>query len=87
MEFSRLQGDQTATHTGVGSLSLLQGIFPTQKLNRGLLHCRQILYQLSDQGNPEYWNGQPIAPAVDLPTPGMEPGSPALQADSLPTEL
>ena len=31
---------------GVGSLSLLQGIFKTQELNRGLLHCRQILYQL-----------------------------------------
>ena len=30
-----------------GSLSLLQGIFPTQGLNPGLLHCRQILYQLS----------------------------------------
>ena len=34
-------------HTGVGSLSLLQGIFPTQELNQGLLHCRRILYQLS----------------------------------------
>ena len=34
-------------NTGVGSLSLLQGIFPIQELNRGLLHCRQILYQLS----------------------------------------
>ena len=34
-------------NTGVGSLSLLQGIFPTQKPNRGLLHHRQILYQLS----------------------------------------
>ena len=32
---------------GVGSLSLLQGIFPTQGLNLGLPHCRQILYQLS----------------------------------------
>ena len=31
-------------NTGVGSLSLLQGIFPTQELNWGLLHCRQILY-------------------------------------------
>ena len=37
--------------TGVGSLSLLQQIFPTQELNRGLLHCRQILYQLSYQGS------------------------------------
>ena len=34
-------------NTGVGSLSLLQGIFPTQRSNWGLLHCRQILYQLS----------------------------------------
>ena len=39
-------------NNGVGSLSLLQGIFPTQGSNPGLLHCRQILYQLSYQGNP-----------------------------------
>ena len=39
-------------NTGVGSLSLLQGIFPTQELNRGLLHCRWILYRLSHQGSP-----------------------------------
>ena len=38
--------------TGVGSLTLLQGIFPTQGSNPGLLHCRQILYQLSHQGSP-----------------------------------
>ena len=36
-------------NTGAGSLSLLQRIFPTQELNRGLLNCRQILYQLSYQ--------------------------------------
>ena len=40
-------------NTGVGSLSLLQGIFPTQELNRGLLHCRRILYQLSYQANQD----------------------------------
>ena len=39
-------------NTGVGSLSLLQGIFPTQGSNPGLLHCRQILCQLSHQGSP-----------------------------------
>ena len=33
--------------------SLLQGIFPTQGSNPGLLHCRQILYQLSHQGSKE----------------------------------
>ena len=37
---------------GVGSLSLLQWIFLTQESNQGLLHCRQILYQLSYQGSP-----------------------------------
>ena len=39
-------------NTGVGSLSLLQGIFPTQGSNPGLPHCRQILYQLSYEGSP-----------------------------------
>ena len=34
-------------NTGVSSLSLLQGIFPTQGLNPGLPHCKRILYQLS----------------------------------------
>ena len=38
-------------NTGVGSLSLLQGIFPTQGLNPGLLHCRWILYHLSHKGS------------------------------------
>ena len=38
-------------NTGVGSLSLLEGIFPTQGLNSGLLHCRWILYQLSHKGS------------------------------------
>ena len=38
-------------NTGMGSLSLLQWIFPTQELNQGLLHCRWILYQLSYQGS------------------------------------
>ena len=39
-------------NTGVGSLSILQWIFPTQGLNPGLSHCRQILYQLSHKGSP-----------------------------------
>ena len=40
-------------NTGVGSRSLLQGIFPTQGLNLGLLHCKRILYQLSHKGSPK----------------------------------
>ena len=39
-------------NTGVGSLSLLQRIFPNQESNCGLLHCRWILYQLSYQESP-----------------------------------
>jgi len=39
-------------NTGVGSSSLLQGIFPTQGSNPGLPHLGQILYQLSHQGSP-----------------------------------
>ena len=40
-------------NTGEGNCSLLQGIFPTQGSKPGLLHCRQILYQLSHQGSPK----------------------------------
>ena len=42
----------TPKSTGVGSLSLLQWIFLTQESNQGLLHCRQVLYQLSYKGSP-----------------------------------
>ena len=40
-------------NTDVGSLSFLQGIFPTQGSIQGLLHCRGILYQLSYQSRAE----------------------------------
>ena len=43
--------DSLGQNTGLGSLSLLQGIFPTQRSNPGLPHCRQILYQLSHKGS------------------------------------
>ena len=56
-------------NTGVGSFSLLQGIFPTQRLNPGLRHCRQILYRLSRKGSPnlefccsvKYFSGEDIS--------------------------
>ena len=74
-------------NTGVGSLSLLQGIFPTQGSNPGLPHGRWILYQLSHKGSPRIleWVVYPFSSRSSQP--GIEPGSPALQADSLPTEL
>ena len=72
--------NSSGQHTGVGSCSLLQGIFPTQGSNPGLPHCRRILYQLSHQGSPRTL--EPIPSPGDLPDPGIELGSPALQADS-----
>jgi len=74
-------------NTGVGSLSLLQEIFPTQGSNPGLLHCRWILYQLSHRRSPRILQWVAYASPVDLPNPGIKLGSPALQVDSLPTEL
>ena len=44
---SSVYGDSSGKNTGVGSLSLLQGIFPTQGSNSSLPHCRQIPYRLS----------------------------------------
>ena len=49
---SSAHGALQSKNTGVGSHSLQQGIFPTQGLNLGLLHWRQILYYLSHQRNP-----------------------------------
>ena len=46
------QWNFSGMNTGVGFHFLLQEIFPTQGLNPGLLHCRQILYSLSHQASP-----------------------------------
>ena len=58
-QVSRLQADSLPSeppgkpkNTGVDSLSLLQGNFPTQELNQDHLHCRQLPYQLSYLGSP-----------------------------------
>ena len=48
-----VHGDSPSKNTGVGCHALLQGIFPTQGLNPGLLHCRWICYHLSLQGKPK----------------------------------
>ena len=50
-------------NNGMGSLSLFQGIFPTQGSNPGLLHCRQILYQLSHKRSPKIleWVAYPFS--------------------------
>ena len=74
-------------NTGVGRLSLLQGIFPTQGSNPGLPHCRRILCWLSHKGSPRIleWVAYPISSRSSQPRNRTE--VPALQPDSLPTEL
>ena len=55
--------------TGVGSLSLLQGIFLTQELNPRLPHCRRILHQLSHKGSPRIleWVAYPFSGGSSRP--------------------
>ena len=61
--------NSSVQNTGVGSLSLLQRIFPTQGSNPGLLHCRQILYQLSHQVSPRKleWVAYPFSGGSSRP--------------------
>ena len=49
---SSVHGDSPGKNTGVSCYALLQGIFPAQGSNPGLLHCRRILYSLSHQESP-----------------------------------
>ena len=74
-------------NTGVGSLSLLQGIFPTQGLSPGLLHCRQILYQLSHKGSPRIleWVAYPFSSGSSRLR--NQTGVSCIAGGSLPTEL
>ena len=74
-------------NTGAGCHALLQGIFSTQELNPGLLHCRHILYHLNHQGSSRILEWVAYPSPGELPDTGIELGSPALQADSLPAEL
>ena len=71
-------------NTGVGSLSLLQGIFPTQGSNPGLPHYRQILYQLSHKGNPRILELVAYPFSSRSSQPRNQTRVSALWADSLP---
>ena len=61
--------DSPGQNIGMGSFSLLQGIFPTQGLNPGLPRCRWILYQLSHKGSPRIleWVAYPFSSGSSQP--------------------
>ena len=70
----------------MGSLSLLQGIFPAQGSNPGLPHCRWILYQLSHQGSPYIYIYIWLDHAtwwILVPQPGIKPMPPSMEVWSL----
>ena len=73
--------------TGVGSLSLLQGIFPTQESNPGLPHGRWILYQLSRKGCPRIleWVAYPFSRGSSWPRTWT--GVFCIEKNSLLTEI
>ena len=74
-------------NAGVGSLSVLQKIFPTQGLNWGLPRCGKNLYQLNHKGNPRIleWVVYPFSSRSSRPR--NRSGVSYIAVDSLPTEL
>ena len=82
-----VHGDSQGKNTGVGCHDLLQGIFPTQGSNTGLLYCRRILYCLSHQGSPRIleWVAYPFAKGSSQAT--SQTGVSCIAGSSLPAEL
>ena len=67
----------------MGCHVLLQGIFPAQGLNPGLLHCGQMLYHLCQQGSPmlntnESFNNMPPLPTTGFQHPLINPNGPTI---------
>ena len=71
---SSVHGDSPGKNTEVGFHALLQGIFPNQGSNPGLLHCGQILYHLSHQGKPKIleWVAYPFSRGSSQPRNRIE---------------
>ena len=84
---SSVHEDSPSKYTGVSCHALLQGIFPTQGSNPGLLHCRQILSHLSHQRSPRILECVAHPFSRGSSQARIELGSPALHVNSLPAEL
>ena len=70
---------------GMGSLSLLQGIFPTQKSNQSLLHCRRIFYQLSYPGRSNIFLREETSPSnLAACSQKIQSNNPVIKICSLP---
>ena len=73
--------------SGVGRLSLLRGSSQPRDQTQVFHIAGGFFTSWATREAQKYWSGKPIPCPVDFPNPGIEPGPPALQVDSLPTEL
>ena len=80
MEFS-------SQNTGMGSFSFARGSSQPRDQTQVSRIAGGFFTNWATREAQEYWSGQPIPSPEDLPDPGIESGSPVLQADFLPTEL
>ena len=88
---SSVHGDSPGKNTEVGRRAFLQGIFPIQGLNPDLLQLQADSFFFSlltePAGKPKNTGVGSLSFSKGSSCPGIKPGSPALQADSLPAEL
>ena len=76
-----VHGDSPGKNTGGGCHALLLRIFPAQGFNPGLLHAGVFFAISVTREAQQYWSGYSIPSPEELPSPGIELGFPALQAD------
>ena len=84
---SSVHGDFPGNNTGVGWHALLQGSSQSRDQTQVSRIAGGFFTIWATREAHESWSGQPIPSPGNLPHPGIKPGSPALQADSLPAEL
>ena len=78
-------GIETFRHAGSSS-ALISFPYPARKMTQITGKPMPLLSLEVEFSRQEYWSGLPFPSPGDLPNPGFEPGSPALQAGSLPSE-
>ena len=85
---SSVHGYSPGNTTGVGCHALPSWRSSQPRDQTHISHIESRFFTiLGTREAQEYWSGWPIPSLVDLPDPGIEPGFPALQEDSLPAEL